>query len=192
MRDHLVMFGSAGLDDLIFTGEHGQPLRRSNFNKTTSWKTAVTAVGLPPGFRFHDLRHTGNTLAAETGASTRELMERMGHDSSHAALICQHGSARRYRAIADALDSLIEKERTRDNDVGEKPTGTQRARGGPIERTLMRPSAGIMSLAWAFGLERVTRIELALSAWESALGFTSPTCGCAGPGELPLSSRQSP
>jgi hypothetical protein len=30
----------------------------------------------------------------------------------------------------------------------------------------MRPSAGIMSLAWAFGVERVTRIELALSAWE--------------------------
>lgn len=85
MRDHLAMFGSAGLDDLIFTGEHGQPLRRSNFNKTTRWKTAVVAVGLPPGFRFHDLRHTGNTLAAETAASTRELMERMGHDSSHAA-----------------------------------------------------------------------------------------------------------
>jgi integrase len=59
MRDHLVMFGSAGLDDLIFTGEHGQPLRRSNFNKITRWKTAVAAAGLPSGFRFHDLRHTG-------------------------------------------------------------------------------------------------------------------------------------
>jgi integrase len=124
LRDHLATFGAAGLDDLIFTGEHGQPLRRSNFNKTTRWKISVAAVGLPPGFRFHDLRHTGNTMAAETGASTRELMERMGHDSSHAALIYQHGSARRDRAIADALDGLIEKERTRENDVREEPTGT--------------------------------------------------------------------
>jgi hypothetical protein len=51
-------------------------------------------------------------------------MERMGHDSSHAALIYQHGSARRDRVIADALDGLIERERTRENDVREEPTGT--------------------------------------------------------------------
>jgi integrase len=40
-----------------------------------------------PGFRFHDLRHTGNTLADATGARTRELMARMGHTSMRAALI---------------------------------------------------------------------------------------------------------
>lgn len=28
--DHLAIFGAVGLGDLIFTGEHGQPLRRSN------------------------------------------------------------------------------------------------------------------------------------------------------------------
>ena len=38
------------------------------------------------GLRFHDLRHTGNTLAAATGASTKELMARMGHASPRAAL----------------------------------------------------------------------------------------------------------
>ncbi|GGT18850.1 hypothetical protein GCM10010271_22550 [Streptomyces kurssanovii] len=32
---------------------------------------------------FHDLRHTGNTLAATGGATTRELMQRMGHSSGH-------------------------------------------------------------------------------------------------------------
>ena len=39
----------------------------------------------------------------------------------------------------------------------------------PLDRRhqLIRPSAGIMSLAWALGVERVTRIELALSAWEA-------------------------
>ena len=52
--------------------------------------------------RFHDLRPTGNTLAATTGASTRELRARMGHASPRAALIYQHASADRDRAIADA------------------------------------------------------------------------------------------
>jgi len=36
---------------------------------------------------FHDLRHTGNTLAARTGTSLRDLMARMGHDSPQAALL---------------------------------------------------------------------------------------------------------
>ena len=37
------------------------------------------------GLRFHDLRHTAATLAVAAGASTRELMVRMGHSSSAAA-----------------------------------------------------------------------------------------------------------
>jgi integrase len=93
LKDHLAEYGGSELDGLIFIGEQGRPLRRSNVNKTTKWRQAVATAGLPAEFRFHDLRHTGDTLAAETGASTRELMERMGHDSSHAALIYQHGSA---------------------------------------------------------------------------------------------------
>jgi hypothetical protein len=56
--------------------------------------------------RLHDLRHTGNTLAAGTGASTKELMARMGHASPQAALIYQHGTADRDRVIADALSDL--------------------------------------------------------------------------------------
>ena len=34
---------------------------------------------LPDDLHVHDLRHTGNTLAAEAGASLGELMNRMGH-----------------------------------------------------------------------------------------------------------------
>ena len=54
----------------------------------------------------HDLRHVGNTLAA-TGASTRELMARMGHSSPRAALIYQHATLERDRAIAAALGDLL-------------------------------------------------------------------------------------
>jgi integrase len=53
---------------------------------------------------FHDLRHTGSTLAASTGASLRDLMARMGHDSSAAALIYQHASSAADRSIASAVD----------------------------------------------------------------------------------------
>jgi integrase len=52
-------------------------------------------AGLPAGFHFHDLRHTGNNLAAASGASTRELMDRMGHGSMRAALIYQHATGER-------------------------------------------------------------------------------------------------
>ena len=38
-----------------------------------------------PGFRFHDLRHTGQTLAASAGATLKDLMKRLGHASPAAA-----------------------------------------------------------------------------------------------------------
>jgi len=42
----------------------GGVLRRGNFRKTSGWSVAVAAIGMP-GLHFHDLRHTGNTLAAQ-------------------------------------------------------------------------------------------------------------------------------
>jgi integrase len=72
-----------------------------------SWKSARDASDLPLGFRFHDLRHTANTLTAATGASTRELMARLGHASSRAAIGYQHATSERDRVIAGLLDSLV-------------------------------------------------------------------------------------
>ena len=69
---------------------------------------------LPAGFRFHDLRHTANTLTAATGASTRELMHRMGHASPQAALRYQHATRARDTEIAQSLGALIEAASSRD------------------------------------------------------------------------------
>jgi len=44
------------------------------------------------GLHFHDLRHTGNHLAAASGASLKDLMAWMGHDSERAAIIYQRES----------------------------------------------------------------------------------------------------
>ena len=84
VRDHLERFAAPGLKGLVFVGPKGGRLRRSNFHKF--WHRARGAVGLPE-LHFHDLRHTGNTMAAAQGASLKELMERMGHSSTRAALI---------------------------------------------------------------------------------------------------------
>ena len=91
-------------DALIFTGANGGLLRRSNFQRASKWTDSVSAAGLP-GFHFHDLRHTGNTLASRTGASLADLMARMGHSSTRAALIYQHAAQEQDREIADALSS---------------------------------------------------------------------------------------
>lgn len=102
VTDHVAAFVGPSSDSLVFTGPKGAPLRRSNFQRTSRWSTHVAAVGLP-GFHFHDLRHTGNTMASTSGASLRDLMARMGHDNIRAALIYQHTTHGRDRSIADAL-----------------------------------------------------------------------------------------
>lgn len=61
-----------------------------------------------PGLHFHDLRHTGNVLAAASKVSTCDLMNRMGHDSMQAALIYQHASSEADRAIADHLQQQLD------------------------------------------------------------------------------------
>ena len=66
----------------------------------------VKRVGRPAGFHLQDLRHTGNNQAA-AGASTRELMHRMGQSSMRAALIYQHATSERDREIAAGMDRRI-------------------------------------------------------------------------------------
>ena len=85
----------------MFTSPMGTPLRRSNFYRRV-WMPAVAKVGLP-GIHFHDLRHAGNALTADAGASLRELMERTGHSSTRAALIYLRSSDERQRMLADAI-----------------------------------------------------------------------------------------
>jgi integrase len=104
LEQHLANWCTAGRDHLVFPGSHGQPFRTATLQAV--WQRALKATGIE-GLRFHDLRHTGNTLAASTGASTKELMSRMGHASPRAALIYQHATQDRDAAIAAGLSDLI-------------------------------------------------------------------------------------
>jgi integrase len=67
LRDHLAVFVKADPGALVFPGAMGGPLRRGNFNRMSAWPQAVTTIGAA-GLHFHDLRHTGNTFAAPSGA----------------------------------------------------------------------------------------------------------------------------
>jgi len=106
VRAHLADFVADDESAYVFTGPTGAFLRRGNFRKLVRWSEAVEAIGAP-GLHFHDLRHTGNTLASKTGASLRDLMTRMGHDSPRAALIYQHASTEADTAIAAAISAAL-------------------------------------------------------------------------------------
>jgi integrase len=105
LAEHLGTWAEPGPDGLVFPASEGGYLRRSNFRRRV-WVPATVKAGVK-GLRFHDLRHTAATLAAATGATTRELMERIGHSSPAAALRYQHVMADRDKAIAAALDQLV-------------------------------------------------------------------------------------
>jgi integrase len=119
IREHLTAFVDTDPEAFVFTGPNGRPIWRGNLNKLINWKAAAANIG-QPALHFHDLRHSGNTLAARTGASTRDLMARMGHDSPQAAMIYQHATAEADQAIADALHEAVEAERKRTRRAGNK------------------------------------------------------------------------
>ena len=130
IRWHLACFAQQEDECLVFTSPEGQPLRHTNFRRRV-WLPAHKAAGVP-AIHFHDLRHTGNTLAANAGASLRELMDRMGHDSERAALVYLHGSDERQHQIADTLSQLATEElkraSKRQSGQSARRSGTQRAR----------------------------------------------------------------
>ena len=109
IRWHLERFAEPGKRGLVFVGPKGGRLRRSNFHESV-WSKAREAVGLPD-LHIHDLRHTGGTMSAVTGATLKELMVRLGHSSPRAALIYQHASRDRDRAIAKGPGLLVQQAR---------------------------------------------------------------------------------
>lgn len=101
---HLEQYVGAEADAWLFPGEDG-PITARTLDRV--WERARRAIGRPD-LHLHDLRHSGLTWAAATGATTAELMHRAGHASPAAAIRYQHATYDRDRALADALASLAE------------------------------------------------------------------------------------
>lgn len=104
LMEHIESHVPDSVDALVFGTRSGKFLHGANFGQT--FRRAVDRQdGLPP-VRVHELRHTGATLAAAAGASTKELMRRIGHASPAAALVYQHAVDDRDAEIARALDAV--------------------------------------------------------------------------------------
>jgi integrase len=110
IREHLKRYAETGPDGRLFIGPKQATPRRSSFNRT--WKRALTASQANPALHLHDLRHTGGTLTAQTGATLKEIMSRIGHGTTRAAMVYQHATSERDRRIAEALNVMIEEARS--------------------------------------------------------------------------------
>lgn len=105
LEDHLTQHVGTAPGALLFPAVHGGNMAPSTLYKV--WYPAREKAGRPD-LRFHDLRHTGATLAAATGATLADLMSRMGHSTPAAALRYQHAAADRDAAIAEALSGFAQ------------------------------------------------------------------------------------
>ena len=92
-------------DALIFTTSNGNPL----FQGRKSWfVTAKRRLNLDH-LHFHDLRHTGQSLALANGAHIKDLQRRAGQSTVQAAQKYLHGSPERDEMVAESLNSDVSK-----------------------------------------------------------------------------------
>ncbi|WP_298207456.1 site-specific integrase [Ferrimicrobium sp.] len=102
LRGHLEAFVGPQTEGWLF-GAGDRPVSPRTLDR--AWNNARASINRPD-LHFHDLRHSGLTWAAATGASVADLMRRGGHASTVAALRYQHSTEDRDRALSEALGGL--------------------------------------------------------------------------------------
>jgi integrase len=103
LKSHLKTHVGRGADALLFVAEDGGHLTSDQYRP--HWEKARAGIG-KPRLRVHDLRHVGAVLAAQSGATTAELMHRLGHTTPARALRYQHVAEGRDAEIAQRLSKL--------------------------------------------------------------------------------------
>lgn len=104
LADHVDTRGDA----LLFPAASGGHLQPSTFYR--HWYRA-RGKAKRPDLRFHDCRHSGAVMAAQTGATLAELMARLGHSTPQAAMRYQHAAQGRDREIANRMAKLASGEK---------------------------------------------------------------------------------
>lgn len=117
---HLTAFTDPDDDALVFPGNDDMPLtpgqvygHTPRFDRRTGKRKhpgngfykARHEIGRPD-FRFHDLRHFAATMAAISGATTKELMQFAGHSDIHVAMRYQESVNSRKRELAQRMTAL--------------------------------------------------------------------------------------
>lgn len=109
VREHLRGNITGGREGLLFPARQDPTRHLAPASLYRVFYPAREAAGRPDA-RWHDLRHTGATLAAQTGATLAELMGRLGHSTPQAALRYQHAAQGRDAEIAAALSRMADRE----------------------------------------------------------------------------------
>ncbi len=109
VAQHLAEHVRPGRQALLFPLSPEEPtLHMVHSRYYQRWHVPAREAAGRPDLTFHDLRHTGATMAARTGATLAELMARLGHSTPGAALRYQHSAAGRDDQIAAALSRMAE------------------------------------------------------------------------------------
>lgn len=133
LTEHFKQFAPATtLDDknrpheLVFSNGKDAPIRRTWFHRAV-WSPALTAVGLPKGTHFHELRHYYASLLIDGGESVKVVQKRLGHASADETLnTYAHlwpDSEDRTRSVVEAALLRV----TGDDSTGGAVTVTRRA-----------------------------------------------------------------
>ncbi|WP_151523501.1 tyrosine-type recombinase/integrase [Serinicoccus kebangsaanensis] len=106
VREHLAA-NMTGRDGLLFPSA-GDPAKHLAPASLYGAFYRAREAADRPDLRWHDLRHTGAVLAAQTGATLAELMGRLGHSTPAAAMRYQHAAKGRDAQIAAALSAMAQ------------------------------------------------------------------------------------
>ena len=101
--NHLGSFVDQSVEALLFPARNGQHLHSSTFAR--HFAKAATAAGRPDATP-HFLRHTGASLATSAGATTADVMARLGHTTPAMAMVYQHSLDGADARVANALSRL--------------------------------------------------------------------------------------
>jgi integrase len=106
LREHLRAHARFGGGEALLFPSAGDPQRhlmQTTFNK--QWRKITAAAGRP-GLKFHYLRHSHANAYTELGATTAEVMARLGHSTPSMAQHYQHATQRRATVLARRLSGL--------------------------------------------------------------------------------------
>ncbi len=101
LREHMRDYSPIGPDGLLFPTRFGT----CAYNAI---QLAITRTLRAMGYesmRVHDLRHSGQLLAATNGATLTDLQRRMGHSTVNAAMAYAHASRDNGRSIAERMNA---------------------------------------------------------------------------------------
>ena len=104
LKDHIRRFVKPGADSLIFEANKGSYLSASTFREI--FISARSRAEVRPAIYVHSLRSFAATIAAQQGATLKELMDILGHNSPEVAMRYQRNTDDRKRDVASKLDQV--------------------------------------------------------------------------------------